>query len=115
MPYRTVYNPGEFNKFIEIQKYSDNVTNEMGIPIEGWKTILKIRSFPRNNLSTSRMEFYKAAGVNSTNIKEFTVRYHAEIDAKCRVIYQNKAYDVFKVDDIDEESRYQKISAKLVD
>ena len=54
-------------------------------------------------------------GINSTNIKEFIIRYHAEINAKCRVLYEGKAYDVFKVDDIDEENKYQKISARLVE
>lgn len=115
MPYRTLYNPGNFNAFIEIQRYADNSVNEMGIPVEKWETFLKLRAFPRNNLSTSRMEFYKAAGVNSTNIKEFTIRYHKDVNAKCRVVYKGLCYDIFKVDDIDEESRYQKISAKLVD
>lgn len=114
MAYKTIYNPGDFKKFIEIQSFDKRV-NEMGIATEDWKTILKLRTFPRNNLSTSKMEYYRAMGINSTNIKEFIIRYHAEINAKCRVVYEGKAYDVFKVDDIDEESKYQKISARLVE
>lgn len=114
MAYKTIYNPGSFNHTIEIQSYTTTI-DDFGIPKEDWVTTRKTRCIPRNNMSTSKMEFYKAMGVNCNSIKEFIVRYKEDFDSKTRVIYKGRIYDVFKVDNIDEESIYQQISAKLVD
>lgn len=115
MAYKTVYNPGDFNHTIELQSFSE-VTNEMGMIEEQWTTTRKVRCMARNNLSTSRMEFFKAAGVNITTMKEFIIRYKNEFDSKnTRLIYKNEIYNIIKVDNIDEESFYQRISAKLVE
>lgn len=114
MAYRTIYNPGSFNQFIEIQEFVKQ-KNEYGLTVENWVTVRKTRCMTKNNMSTSRMEYFKASGINTTNIKEFIVRYKQDFGSKCRVIYKNNIYNIIKVDNIDEESRYQQISAKLVD
>ena len=114
MAYRTIYNPGDFKQFIEIQDFVET-KNKQGIIIEDWVTTRKVRCITKNNMSTSKMEYYKAAGINTTNIKEFIIRYKNDFGSKSRVIYKGNIYNIIKVDNIDEESRYQQISAKLID
>lgn len=110
----TTYDPGLFKRKIEIEDFrSDGQTDDDGFVIDGWVSIRKTRAWVRTP-SLKKMEFYKAEGINSIDMKEFVFRYKNEITEKMRIKYKDSYYDIQKVDNIDEEDKYSLILGKRV-
>jgi SPP1 family predicted phage head-tail adaptor len=112
---------GKLDKRITIQKYDKNLYKQQ-ISIKGFPTIdagwedFKTVWSSINNLFGR--EFYAAKAVNEENTKNFIIRYSkdlADLDCKnYRIIYKNKTYDITFVDNIEEQNKFYKVKAKVV-
>ena len=104
-------NIGKLDKRITIQKFS-TYQNENGFDIEDWVDYKTIWA-SINNLWGK--EFYAAKAVNAENTVEFVVRYSrdlANINTKeYRIFWNNRAFNITFIDNIQYENKWLKIKA----
>lgn len=110
-----MYDPGKFRHYIEILEYTNSEPDEFGFSTEEWIVTRKVRSIVKNP-SASKMELYKADGYAIQNLLEFVFRYKKDhFSTKTRVKYKDKVYEIVKVENVEELSRYTLLLGKLVE
>lgn len=108
-----IINAGEFKHPITIQRKITDV-DEDNIPIEIWSDILSTRAKIKN---VSGYETIVAQADTSIDKKRFYIRYKKGLDltTKDRIFYNNKAYDITYVSDIEDLHRYLEIVCEVVE
>lgn len=101
-----------FKYKIEIQNQTVEI-DEYGIPHQTWKTVRKTRAAVQTN-SNSKSEKTKSEGTHYFERKEFTIRKLGGIkDTGSRILYNNKAYNIILMEDLDEDGMYLFIMGEL--
>ena len=101
-----------FKYKIEIQNQTVEI-DEYGIPQQVWKTVSKTRASVKSN-SNSKSEKTKSDGTHYFPRKEFTIRKLGGIkDTGSRILYNNKAYNIILMEDLDEDGVYVMIMGEL--
>lgn len=102
-------NTGEMRNKIEIQEYVESV-NENGYPVNDWETkhVLwaKIKTVKGS-------ESINASAEINTNMYRFIVRYTRGLNAKQRVLFKGRLYDIQAVLQDDELMNTQTIIALI--
>ena len=80
------------------------VAVEHGIAKESWEEAFTCWC---NAQPLSGREFWEAAAVNRENEVRFTIRFRKDVDAKMRIRFEDRLYDVTEVTDV--ESRHIKL------
>lgn len=105
---------GKLDKRITIQKFS-TIQNENGFDIEDWVDYKTIWASV-NNLWGK--EFYAAKQVNMENTVEFVVRYSRDLEnistKEYRIFWNNRAFNIIFIDNIQYENKWLKIKAMEV-
>lgn len=106
-------NVSEFKHPITIERFTKGV-DEDNIPINVWSKLFDSRA---KILNVRGEEFYSAMSVNSKIDKTFYIRVHRdyEVTSKDRVVYNNKAYNILYVNNIDESGKYLEIKVERVE
>lgn len=107
---------GKLKHPIEIQQVIVDV-DECGFQVEKNKTILKTRCMIEFDKSYKlNKEVWTAEGVDTFTTKIFTFRKHPsiEITQKQKLIYKGQEYQIYIVNDIDEEGRFVKVWANRI-
>lgn len=89
-----------YTKKIEIQLLSDDETDDIGQPLNGWQTVFT----PWAEVDcVGGKEYYAAAQSNSENDMIFKIRYSKliadKLTSELRIIYNGIIYDVKHIDD----------------
>lgn len=91
-------NPARFRHRIEIQEFIEMV-NENGYPVEGWTRKFQLWS----DIKTVKgSEVIKAAAEVNTETYRFIVRYVEGLNAKQRILFKGRIYDIQSVLNDDE-------------
>lgn len=108
-----VVSVGQLNTPIEIQRF-EHATDEYGFSTPIWKTIAKPRcrvDFD-DRLIRQRLQ---DDGINSTTVKLFTMRYIPNITTKDRIFYKNTAYEIYSVQNLNENNRFMRLWGRELD
>ena len=101
-----------FNIDVQNAKQQEEI-DEYGIPQQVWKTVRKTRASVKTN-SNSKSEKTKSDGTHYFPRKEFTIRKLGGIkDTGSRILYNNKAYNIILMEDLDEDGVYVMIMGEL--
>lgn len=104
---------GKYRGYIVIEKNSQ-VSDEIGNQSSQWIEYYKGYAYV-NNLSGS--EYWAAAQTQSQNSVVFSLRWHKLLDAvttkEYRLIFKDKVYDIFAVDNVQYKNETIKIKATL--
>jgi len=104
-------NSAEFRHHIEIQRYI-KVKDEDNILRERWDTLCNARA---KILWTRGSEYVESYATNSEVEATFYIRYnHKGITSKDRLIYNDEAYDIIYVHNVQEANNYYEIKARKV-
>lgn len=108
-----IINIGEFKHPIKIQRKVTGV-DEDNIPISEWSDLLSTRAKIKN---ISGYEKIIAQADTSIDKKRFYIRYKKGLDltTKDRIFYNNKAYNITYVSDIEDLNKYFEIVCEVVE
>lgn len=108
-----IINSGEFKHPIKIQRKVNGVDDD-NIPIETWNDILSTRAKIKN---ISGYEKIIAQSDTSVDKKRFYIRYKKGLDLtdKDRIFYNDKAYNITYVSDVEDLHKYFEIVTENVD
>lgn len=107
---------GSLKHVIEIQELK-LTTDEYGFQQEAWSTVLKTRAMVEFDKSYKlNKEVWSADGIETFTTRIFTFRKHPKIDinAKQRILFKGKQYQIYISNDIDEEERFMKVWANTI-
>lgn len=106
-------NIGDFKHMCEIQRVGI-ITDEFGFQSEQLVTIAKPRC--KVDFDDRLMkEIFKDDGIDTASVKIFTFRYFEGLSIKDKVLYKNKIYEIYGLNNIDEEGKFYKIWARAVE
>lgn len=91
-------NSGEMRNRIEVQEFVETV-NENGYPLEDWQTKCKLWAKIK---TVKGSEVIKAAAEINTETYRFIVRYTDGLNAKQRIVFKGRIYDIQAVLNDDE-------------
>lgn len=106
-------NIGDLKHICEIQRLV-TTTDDFGFQSEEWTTIANPRCKVDFDDRLMR-EIFKDDGINTTSVPIFTFRYFEGLTTKDRVLYKNRAYEIYGFNNINEESKFYKVWARGVD
>lgn len=110
----------QLNDRITIQKNTDNLVDEEGWSMEGWRDYHKCWSCFR---TVGWKEYFSAMAVQAQNTVTFTIRYSTKIKVMLedpivtknyRVVYKKKEYDIKYINDIENKHEYVDIKAECI-
>ncbi|MBE6051602.1 MAG: head-tail adaptor protein [Clostridium sp.] len=107
--------PGEFKHPIELQQLK--IVKVNNIATEKWESILKAKA---KIINVSGKEVQTTNSIQEEYSKRFIIRYprgislDSEDSKKYRVIYKDRAYDIFYLSDIQDLNKYLEIVTKRV-
>jgi SPP1 family predicted phage head-tail adaptor len=108
------YNVGEFNHKIVIQEET-MVTNANGFSEKTWVNIVSPYAKIEN---TNGSRFFGASTDEVKKTSRFIIRYRSilktKTEKKLQIIYDNRAYMVQYINNIDEKNEYQEIMAEAI-
>lgn len=106
-------NVGELKCLCEVQRLVA-ATDEFGFQTEQWTTIAKPRCKIEFDDRLIR-EIIKDGGTTTTLVKIFTFRYFKGLTFKDRIVYENKCYEIYGLNNINEENKFYKVWARAID
>lgn len=107
---------GKLKHIIEIQEITIG-QDDYGFQVETPKTILKTRAMVEFDKSYKlNKEVWSADGIETFATKIFTFRKHPNIsiNQKQKLIFKDEQYQIYIVNDIDEEGRFVKVWANRI-
>lgn len=104
---------GTLNTPIEIQRFEHDA-DEHGFMKPIWKTIAKARCRVDFDDRLIR-QILRDDGVDSTTVKLFTMRYIPNITTKDRIFYKNTAYEIYSVQNINDNNRFMRLWGRELD
>lgn len=104
---------GDLKHICEVQRLI-STTDEFGFQSETWSTYAKVRCKVDFDDRLVR-EIFKDDGINTVNVPIFTFRYFNGLTTKHRIRYKNNNYEIYGINNINEESRFYKVWARGVD
>lgn len=105
-------NIGELKKVVEILEVV-TTTDDSGFQVEDYEVLLKTRAKMEFDDRLIR-EVFREEGVDSTVVKIFTIRYIPNLSTKHIIRYNNTLYEIYAINNLDEENRYLRIWGKTV-
>lgn len=108
-----IINAGEFKHLIIIQRKTNGI-DEDNIPCESWTDILSTRAKIKNISGYEKIIAQADAYIDK---KRFIIRYKKALDLsdKDRILYNNKAYNITYVSDIEDLHKYFEIVSEVVE
>ncbi|MEG0908771.1 MAG: head-tail adaptor protein [Bacilli bacterium] len=103
---------GELNQIAEIQRFTHK-HDEQGFPTEIWDTIAKVRCKVDFDDRLIR-QVIKEHGVNATMAQLFIFRYVPGITVQDRVVYKDKCYEIYAVENLEERNRFLKVWGRAI-
>lgn len=107
---------GMLRHFIEVQK-NEVGTDDYGFQTAKWTTVYKTRAMMEFDKSYKlNKEIYNNEGIDTASTRIFVFRKHPrlEIGVKDRIKYKDKFYQIYIVNDIDEEGRFIRTWASTI-
>lgn len=95
-----------------IQQDTGNTRNSAGEHVANWTTFATCRA--QKVHQTSR-EFFAAQKVNAEMTDLFIIRYRSGVDAKMRLVFDEKTYDIIGAPDPDGRRRELHVLCKVVE
>lgn len=110
---KTTVNIGDLKTPVEIQRFTNN-TDEHGFSDLIWSTIATPRCKVDFDDRLIR-QILRDDGVDSTIVKVFTMRYIPNITTKDRVFYKNTPYEIYSIQNLNEENRFMVVLGRLLE
>lgn len=106
-------NPALFRHRITFQEFIET-TNENGFPVEDWTDVKTVWAMIKTDSNTKYREFYEATAEHSEKIIRFIVRYTTDINAKMRILYKGRTFNIIAVVNDDELNKTLTVITKEV-
>lgn len=90
------------------------VKDSFGQEIESWKDVPTLKNIWASMKTTGGGEFYAAQKINAETTALFKIRYIAGVDAKMRILYGGRYYEILNINDANEQHEFINISCKAV-
>ena len=106
-------NIGELKHMCEVQRLVTS-TDEYGFQSEELTTIARPRCKVDFDDRLVR-EIFKDDGISTVSVPIFTFRYFYGLTAKDKILYKGKSYEIYGINNVNEESKFYKVWARGVD
>lgn len=113
---RSLVDLGKLKNPIEIQSL-EVTADEYGFQTEEWTTILRTRAMVEFDKSYKlNKEVWGSEGVETFTTRIFTFRSHPRIsiNTRQRILFKGVAYQIYIVNDMDEEGRFIQVWANTI-
>lgn len=107
-----VINLGELKQTLELQRV-ETITDSSGFMEEQLVTFAKVRCKIEFDDRLMR-EVFKEEGLDTTITRIFTIRFIPNLTVKDKILFKGQTYEIYGMNNINEEDRFLKIWARAI-